>query len=645
MKKPKRLYIRKFKCRDYISNSLDYLKPPENMTVSEWAGRYRVLDSKTSAEPGPWSNERTPYLTGIMDEFTNYGTEEIIFVKPTQVGGTEALLNMLGYVIHQDPAPTEIVYPTEGLAKSVSEKRIQPFLESTPGLKEKYDPSGTDLEPKLTDMYLKIVGANSPVGVASFAMQYLFIDEIDKFPGASKKEADPVSLAEERTKTFRRRKIFKTSTPTLRTGHIWKAKEAADEERHFLVPCPHCHEYIELKFNQLKWPGKDKDLIDAYGIDAIKDQLNEIEADDTEGLSDADRAEFAFYVCQECGCIITDQQKQQALKRGKWKTVEKRTKFVKRVCFWINTLYSPFVSFSEIAEKFMKAKEDSEKLQNFVNSWLAEPWEDTKIKTNAEMVLERQTELPALIVPAWAKLLTGGVDIQENCLYWTIRAWGDYITSQNVAHGQVFSFADIEEIMNLEYEKEGGGTCIVNLCLIDSGYEADATYDFCALNMEWALPVKGSSNPMQNHFKISTVNKDASKAYGMELIIVDGGKYKDMIAARMRKPNGRGSWMVYQGCDMEYAEQVTAEHKITERSGNKEIKVWKQKTTHADNHYLDCEVYAMAAGDVLGFRMLHLQSIDGRQQQEARTTSQTPAPTAEEDWIRNNESWIPQYNN
>ena len=637
MVKPKRLRMRKYACKAYVKSALEYLRPPESITVSEWAEKYRILDNKTSAEPGPWNNERTPYLTGIMDEFTNYETEEIILVKATQIGGTEALLNMLGYVIQQDPSPTEIVYPTETLAESVSSKRLKPMIEACDPLRKKYDANSPMLELNFSDMFVKLVGSNSPSGLASFAMKYLFIDEIDKFPGASKKEADPVSLAEERTKTFRGRKIFKTSTPTIRTGHIWKAKENADAEKHYFIPCPHCGEFIELTFSNLKWPGKDKDMVEAYGADAIQEQLEMLKPEPgTDGLSNADRAEFAFYVCQECGCVITDQEKRQAVKRGHWETVNSRTQFVKKVCFWINTLYSPFVRFSEIAKKFMDSKDDPEQFQNFVNSWLAEPWEDTKLKTSAELVLERQTELPPYVLPEWTKLLTGGVDVQENCLYWTIRAWGDYITSQNIAHGQAYSFADIEAVMNLEYRTPSGRPMVVNLCLIDSGYNTDATYDFCVENADWALPAKGSSNPMQSHYKMSTVNKATSKAHGMNLVIVDGGKYKDMIAARMRKPNGRGSWMVYKGCDQEYAEQVTAEHKINVKSGSKIKQEWVQKTSHADNHYLDCEVYALAAADTLEVRMLYLQTI--QETQPAQETRQQDTP--EEKWIRQNEGWI-----
>ena len=140
MQKPKQLRLRKYECKAYQKSALEYLNPPEDMAVSEWAEQYRVLSSLTSAEPGPWSNDRTPYLVGIMDEFLNPETEEIDFCKPTQCGGTEAELNMLGYIIQQDPSPVEVVYPTETMAGSVSEKRIRPMIEAAPTLYKKFPP-------------------------------------------------------------------------------------------------------------------------------------------------------------------------------------------------------------------------------------------------------------------------------------------------------------------------------------------------------------------------------------------------------------------------------------------------------------------------------------------------------------------------
>lgn len=601
----------------WIHKAVQVLRPVERVPVSKWAEANRVLPDSNSI-PGPWRNSVTPYLVEIMDAFSDEMVEEIIFVKPTQVGGTSAMENMLASAIAQDPAPAMCVYPSDDLAERTVESKLDPMIKSCkiPAAKYRINDS-KKLALKFTDMVVYLTGANSPADLASTNIRYLFMDEVDKFPGASKKEADPVSLAKERTKTFFNRKIFMASTPTLKTGHIWKAKEAADVEKHYFVPCPHCGAFIELKFAQIKWPSKE-DVPES-----------------------ADRAEMATYVCQECGCVITDQDKGKMLAAGRWKPVRQKTQHPKSVAFWMNTLYSPFTRFSDIAREFMRSKDDPELLHNFANSWLAEPWEDTKLKTNAEMVMERQTETPEWTLPPWTKLVTGGIDVQENCLYWTIRAWGDYMTSQNISHGQALSVGEVERIMNTELTMPNGEKVMVNLALMDSGDQTEDVYEFCALNSDWALPCKGTTT-MLSHYRLSTVNKAGSRANGMTLVLVDGGKYKDQIAARMRKENGTGAWMVYQGCDLDYAEQVTAEHKITERSGGKEVQRWVLKTSHADNHYLDCEVYAAAAADVLGVRNLYLQNRVEENAQEVKKRADPKPDTRpqEENWIKDNDNWI-----
>ena len=123
-RRPKSSRIRKYIVPQYIKESLRYLRPPENITVSEWAEKYRILDSKSSAMPGPWTNSKTPYLTGVMDEFSNFETEEIILAKASQLGGTEALFNMMGWIVQQDPSPTMVVYPSDVLGESISTNRL-----------------------------------------------------------------------------------------------------------------------------------------------------------------------------------------------------------------------------------------------------------------------------------------------------------------------------------------------------------------------------------------------------------------------------------------------------------------------------------------------------------------------------------------
>ena len=493
--------------------------------MSQWAEKYRVLDESSNFS-GKWSNDITPYLVGIMDAFNDPYIQEINFCKPTQVGGTEAMLNMLGWIIMDNPSPTMIVYPSDDLAKDTSNDRIKPSLSKTPEIKRRfYENSSKELNLKFRGMRIYLRGSGSPGKLASKSIKYLFFDEIDKMDGASRKEASPYNLAKERTRTFTySKKIYTCSTPTLKTNYVWQIHEDADEQRKYFVPCPHCGEYITFVFKQIRFPeGK-------------------------EGMTNAERAKDAVYVCQKCGCVITDRDKIKMLRKGEWRDVKKNcVGRPRKVSFWLNALYSRFLTWAEIALEFLDSKDDPEQLQNFVNSWLAEPWEDTKLKTNADLVLERQTESAEFVVPDWAKMLTAGVDVQENCLYWTIRAWGNYMTSQNIAHGQAFSFMELEKIMNLEYRMQNGSPMLVSLALIDSGYNADSVYDFCVGNSDWALPSKGSSNPMNSHYKFSTVNKSGSKAFGMNLVLLDTGKYKDMIAGRMRKQNGSGAWMVYAG--------------------------------------------------------------------------------------------------
>lgn len=614
-KRRSRKWRKKYEVASYIHEALRQLKPPEDISVSEWAEKYRMLDAKTAAMPGPWRNDKTPYLTEIMNELNNYETEEIVFCKCTQVGGTEAELNMLGYIIGQDPAPSMVVYPSDKLGESISDNRIKPMLQASPTLRERfYELRSQKLEMQFEGMYLTISGANSPSSLASRAIKYLFLDEVDKYPGASKKEADPISLAKERTKTFANRKIYMTSTPTIKSGHIWKNLLDCDVEKHYFVPCPHCGEMIELKFANLQFPKKEEDL------------------------TASDRADQAVYVCQECGCVINDQHKAQMLRFGEWRIVKENNSARRKIGYWISVLYSPFVRFSEIALEWINSQGDNERLQNFINSWLAEPWEDTRLTTSADVVLERQTEFDEFTVPTWAKFLTGGVDVQETCIYYTIRAWGNFITSQNICHGQAMSWTDIERVMNYGYLKENGEQLVVSLCLIDSGFDTDAVYDFCANNSDWALPVKGSSRVMTEHFHLSKINKTDSKAYGMNLCVVDGGKYKDMIAARMKKDNGRGAWMVYNGCDMEYAKQVTAEHKVQIKKGDQLVQVWELKASHTDNHYLDTEVYAFAGADILGVRSMHLMEEQKVEEKAERPKEQKESP--EESWIKANEDWI-----
>ncbi len=121
-------------------------EPPEQITASEWSARHRILDRKNANEAGPWRNERTPYLREIMDTIGDPLVERVAIQKSTQVGGTEAINNMLGWAIDQQPGPTLVVYPTKKLAEKILRRRIKAMVESCERLSDKLDGNSGGVE-------------------------------------------------------------------------------------------------------------------------------------------------------------------------------------------------------------------------------------------------------------------------------------------------------------------------------------------------------------------------------------------------------------------------------------------------------------------------------------------------------------------
>jgi hypothetical protein len=199
------------------------LQPELELKLSEWAESYRLLPSKTSSEPGPWRNARTPYLVEPMDCLSaGHPAEEIVVMKGTQIGGTEAGNNWIGYVIHQAPAPMMAIQPTLNLAKRFSKHRLATMIDEMPVLhgrvaeKRSRDTSNTALMKDFPGGILVIAGANSAADLRSMPCKYIFADEIDGYPFDVDGEGDPLALADKRASNFPRRKKFKTSTPTTK---------------------------------------------------------------------------------------------------------------------------------------------------------------------------------------------------------------------------------------------------------------------------------------------------------------------------------------------------------------------------------------------------------------------------------------------
>lgn len=561
-----------------------------------------------------------------MDSFTDPNVETITLCTATQVGKSEALNNCLGYCIAQDPGSSLVVYPTLDLGEYTSKNRIQPMIESSQVLRERWDRQKSEiLELQFAGAYVCLSGANSPASLASRPIRYLFLDEVDKFPAFAGEEADPISLARERTKTFRARKILQASTPTTTRGRIWREYESADVRRSFFVPCPHCGRMQKLILAQVKWP------------EEVRTAKREAKGDPLKLHDAAERAlSSSWYECQYCGGLIDDSDKLDMLRKGEWRDDRATATPPRHVAFHLSSIYSPFVSFGQVAAEFIESGEFPDRLRNFINSWLGEPWRDTSVEVKGQELLAQKGDYHLGEVPAEAHFLTAAVDVQLDHFWWEVVAWGVGASSWIVDFGRAESWENLEDIIvDRQYPVKGGGLKQVRLCGVDSGYRADEVYQWCTVHSDVAKPVKGASQSLGGRFySVSSLDKEGWA--GLKLLITDTDYWKDYIFGRLRRtPGSPGAMHVPQNCPEYWAAHMTSEQKTVERNRKtgKEREVWVKISQHAPNHLLDCLVYSTLMAELCGVRYLSDVQEQHRQQEV-----EPERPTGS--WLGHRKSWL-----
>ncbi len=609
-------------------------KLPEEITVSQWADKNRILDPMTSAESGQWYTDRTPYLRGIMDSFINPLVEKITLMMSTQVGKTESLLNMLGYAIDQDPGPALMVYPREPDAKTMSSTRIKPMIDLSPALRRHCTKESDDLtkmQMKLDRMYIYFAGANSPAALSGKPVRYLFRDEVDKYPKWAGEEADPLKLSQERTRTYIFRKIIDCSTPTTEDGYIYREYNLSDQ-RAYYVPCPHCGGYQVLTKDQIKVPPEERDT--------KRIRLNRI----------------AWYECVYCANKITDLMKQNMLQNGLWlpasiKVNSKGELSEKMVFpetshagFFLNALYSPWLSFSEIIAEFFDSHDRPELLMNFINSWLAQIWQEKVAESRPEQIRKLCCEYEKATVPDGGIILVGAVDVQLNYFVCSIRAFGPHPESWLILEEVVKSWEDVEKIMlNTRYASviTGIDPFEVALTLIDTGYRTNEVYDFCRQHRDRTRAIKGKDQLGGVPFKTTTLDKYTNGKpipNGLLLYLLNTTYFKDKIARLIDPEDKVSKWHLFKNPSDNYINWLCGEHKVRERDKKKSLirEVWRKVRTHAQTHSWDTEVYAAAGAEMLYTYNLRIED------KPKPKIEMVPAQDLDraESWIPRKRGWI-----
>lgn len=591
--------------------------PPDDLTVTQWANRHRILHPLSSAEPGPWRTDRTPYLAEIMDAFSDPTVEQISVMASTQVGKTSTIENMIAYVIDQDPGPALLVMPREEDCIQMGQRRLRPMIESSPQLTRHLSDQKTDnklKEMRFSRSMLYLAGSNSPADLASRPIRFAFADECDKYPAYSGREADPISLVQERLRTFWNSKFVVTSTPTTREGYIYREYMRSDQ-RQYHVPCPHCNHSQTLEFPQVKWPEDQRDP-------AIIRQ-----------------GRLAWYECIECGEQITDLDKPDMLRQGEWIAGVESAETASHRGYRLHCLYSPWLTFSEVAAKFLESKDDAASLLNFVNSWLGWIWEEQSEQIEADELEGRIQSYGRGIVPRGGIVLTAGVDVQKDHLFYSVHAHGLREESWLVECGRLD--AGLEQLapvlVNRVFEGEGQNHRIRLVC-IDAGYRTDEVYRFARHHAEIVRPVKGQQSINGVPIRTSKIDRTASGdpvKRSIRLWHLDTGHFKDKLARMLTAQDGEhGAFHTHADTPAEYLRHLASEHKILQRNRNtgNTKSIWTGKPGGGPNHWLDSTVYAFAAADML--QVFALTEAPPQSPEQEHTAQRTSS------WVSRGKGWL-----
>lgn len=579
-------------------------RPRSRLTGSQWADKFRYVAPGTSPEPGDWRTDRVPYLREPMDAATDKVTERVVMMFSSQVGKSEALLNIMGYYVDQEPAPQLFLQPTIEAAENFSKERIEPTFQYSPGLRDKLEEGkegrGTSRKKSTTIRmkhypggYIALVGANSPAGLASRPIRVLLADEIDRY-GVTK-EGSPLKLAIQRTTNFHNKKHVFVSTPTIKGASEIEKYYLESDQRIYMLPCPHCGAEFEYKWEYVVW---DKD-------------------ENGEALPLTARI-----VCPHCGEAARGAYRPDPdiLACGRWVP---QNPGAKSRGYHINSLCSPWVNLYELVQEFLLAVKNKDKdgLMEFVNLKLGETWDEALTQDDWNRLYNRRENYPIGTLPPGVLILTCGVDVQHTRLEATVYGWGVGKEMWGIEHHIFYgspespeTWGQLDSLLMQKYKLFLGPEVTISCTCVDSGDGSytNEVYRYTVQRERMRVfSIKGRGGIGVPFISLPTKNN----AVGATLfnLGVDSGKSIFMNRLKIEEP-GPG-YVHYDAAESAgftdvFFKQLTAEvFKQTFERGRVKMEWIKIRPR---NEALDCAIYGTAAIELLNPNFEYLEEFYAR---------------------------------
>jgi len=613
------------KLREFFT---EIMRPVPKLLVWQWMEANIYLSERASAVPGKMSFSLIPYAREPVQCYADKSVTDMTCCFGTQTAKTTIVMGGTAYRICNDPVPTLWVMATKDMAQSFSKTRWIPMVDDCPPLAAQ-KPENRHMfgftEQHYDKVTLNFVGSNSASELASRPAGLLNMDETDKFKLDTDREAGALQNAEERTKTFPFPFRVKTSTPTTVHGQIWGEFKLGDQ-RYWNMPCPHCstpddsvaglsyHELSEAqKANVATWiTFKFSTHSEEHGDCGVRWWREKEDESKTDGEWDMSKVRRnAFYKCQRCGGEIHDEQKPPMLRAGVWIPTNFNAEPCRR-SYHLNSIYSllgPECTFSAIAVKWLQTKGSITKRHAFINSTLAETWDDEKAVDDNPIFKEGygQEDLPTDRTTIMA------VDLQHDHFWVVVRSFAPPVASGTGESWLLFAGkveGGVEELAAIqkEYGVESKNVVLDIAHFTNQACKWIVAHDWRGL---WGSNKNGFFHVLETGQRVI---KDYSSVHYRDphlgtAFAADGTpramfvywsneKFYDLLAIlRYSEPT---VFHIHSDVPPEYQRHLNSAIKTTEKSFRTgRVKyVWKQ--LRKEDHLRDCECMALVRAMQLG---------------------------------------------
>jgi len=593
---------------------------------------------------------------------TTSPVEMVAVMKCAQSGFTQGvIIPGIAYIISEIPAPILYTAADSDLVKLSIRTRLDPVLNNS-GLshlirpnvvKKKNQRTGdTDFSKEFAGGSLTALGVNNPNKWRQYSVKNIFADDWESAPRSDKKEGNVRSLMENRATSFgSMKKLYYISTPAIKQTSNIEEVYLLGDQRKWNWKCPNCETFIPIEWQIKKEDGT---------YSGIKWELNEkfelipesvhYECQNCGGkIHEKDKQTLNL----KGKWIPTEKPKRPQFRSYQLNAIVIPPGFTS----WIDLVYKwldacPPNGF--IDNDKLKAFVNTQLGQTWEDKGtiikVSELMNNTRsynIGNIPDITCEKDGNGKIVLLTLACDL--GGImndDIEDVRLDWEIIAHTSNGQTYNINHGSIGTFKrgrkktkseisddtdrvkytynhgnfgenlksvwpELKKIIDDGLNSESGKLFTIDMTVIDTGHFTRLAYEFIQNeNNHFVVGVKGyEDGDYRKNSKDTPIISRSKENYG-KLFILQVNQLKDIFASNIKLRMGMDGYQPSGFMNFPQPEQgkytmrgyfshLEAEKRVpVEKDGVEVGFAWKKKSTSIENHYLDVNIYNLAAKEI-----------------------------------------------